>query len=318
MDLLIQRCFDGMFNGAIYATLAIALSSIYRSTGLLNLAQGEMALFSGYSALVFVTAPGKVGVSFSLAGTTLASKYLPGHPWPIAIGILAAMIVGAVLGVLVQKLVMRPRILKSSLAQINITIGLLLLINGLIVWIWRDSTRAFPSPFPNEFDDFIGIAGARLRYTTLGVWFVLFAVIGLLGLLLTRTKLGLAFRAITSNESSAALVGVNVDRTIAIGWAIASAIGALAACLVAGALVVEPTLMIRLLIFAFAAATIGGLDSPAGAIAGGLIVGLSQSLIPGYLGVPSELSLLPAVGAMTLVLLIRPYGLFGRKSIARV
>ena len=133
------------------------------------------------------------------------------------------------------------------------------------------SPRRVKSPFPTGKDDYFGIFGARLRYTTVGVWATLLVVLVLLSLLIQNTKTGLAFRAITSNREGAALVGVPVSRTLTVGWAIASAIGALAAALVGGAITLNPLTMLNLLIYALAAATIGGLDSPRGAIAGGLI-----------------------------------------------
>lgn len=310
MDLLLQRCFDGMFNGAIYASLAIAVVMIFRSTGLLNFAQGEMAMMSGYVALVLLSSGG-------VAGTGIAA-WLPGHPWPITIAIIGAVIFGFALGAAVERFVMRPLEGRSALSQVNVTIGLLILLNGLTLQIWGSNGRFFPSPFPAGIDDYISIGGARLRLTTLGVWLVLIAVIIVLGALLRLTRTGLAFRAISSNREAASLVGVPIGRTLTIGWGIASGIGALAASLVGGAIILEPLTMMKMLIYALAAATIGGLDSPKGAIVGGLIVGLAQSLVPGYLGVPTELSLLPPLGAMILILVIRPHGLFGTRPIARV
>ncbi len=313
MELFVQRCFDGMFNGAIYASLAVALVMIFRATGLLNFAQGEMAMMCGYIALVFLSSSDS-----GIAGTQSIGSLLPGHPWPTWLAITGAVLVGFALGALVEELLMRPLGDGSPLAQVNVTIGLLVLLNGLVLQIWGPFGRSFPSPFPSGMNDHFLIAGARLRYTTLGVWAVLLVVIVALGVLLRYTKTGLAFRAITSNRDSAELVGVRVRRSLMLGWGIAAGIGALAASLVGGAIVLEPLTMMKMLIYALAAATIGGLDSPRGAIFGGLIVGLSQSLVPGYLGVPSELSLLPPLVAMVLVLLFRPHGLFGTVPVERV
>ena len=142
-------------------------------------------------------------------------------------------------------------------------------------------------------------------------------VLGLLGAFLHRSKAGLAFRAITANRDSAQLVGINVGRTLMIGWAVAAGLGALAATLVADAVLLEPNMMLRLLIYSFAA-TIGGLDSPGGAVIGALIVGLTQTLVPGYTPVPTELSMLPPLLAMLAVLLVKPTGLFGSRRVERV
>ena len=318
MELLVQRCFDGMFTGAIYASLALAIVMIYRSTGLLNFAQGEMGLMGGYVTLTLLSPTGAVGVSLPIAGTAFASRCIPLHPWPAWAAIVGAVAFGALLGAVVERFIMRPLTGRSTLSQVNVTIGLLILINGIVFQIWGSFSRKVKSPFPNEAADYVGILGARLRYTTVGVWATLIVIIVLLTLLIQKTKTGLAFRAITSNREGAALVGVPVNRTLTIGWAIASAIGALAASLVGGAITLSPVLMLNLLIYALAAATIGGLDSPRGAIAGGLIIGLTQSLSPPYLGIPTELTLLPPLAAMVLALVVRPHGLFGTVPVNRV
>lgn len=318
MELFLQRCFDGMFTGAIYASLALAIVMIFRSTGLLNFAQGEMGLMGGFVALTLMSPAGSSGIGIPIAGTALASTWIPFHPWPSWAAILAAVAFGALLGSVVERFIMRPLTGKSTLSQVNVTIGLLILINGIVFQVWGSFSRRVESPFPNGKDDFFGLFGARLRYTTVGVWATLIVVIILLNLLIQKTKTGLAFRAITSNREGAALVGVKVNRTQTIGWAIAAAIGALAASLVGGAITLNPLTMLNMLIYALAAATIGGLDSPKGAIAGGLIIGLTQSLAPPYLGIPTELTLLPPLAAMVLFLIVRPHGLFGTVPVNRV
>jgi len=318
MELLLQRCFDGMFTGAIYASLAVAIVMIFRSTGLLNFAQGEMGLVGGYVALTLLSPAGTTGIGIPIAGTSLASRFIPGHPWPSWLAIIGAVLFGALLGAVIERFLMRPLEGRSALSQVNVTIGLLILLNGIVFQIWGSFRRPLESPFPNEPRDFILIFGARLRYTTVGVWAVLIVVILALGFLVQNTKTGLAFRAITSNREGAALVGVPIGRTLTLGWAIAAGIGALAASLIGGAITLDPTTMLNMLIYAFAAATIGGLDSPVGAIVGGLIVGLTQSLAPPYLGIPTELTLLPPLGAMILTLAVRPHGLFGTVPVSRV
>lgn len=318
MELFVQRCFDGMFTGAIYASLALAIVMIYRSTGLLNFAQGEMGLIGGYVALTLLSPAGASGIGIPIAGTAFAGRWVPGHPWPPWLAIIGAVVFGALLGAVIERFIMRPLSDRSTLSQVNVTIGLLIFFNGLAFQVWGPFARRVPSPFPNGSNDFIPLFGARLRYTTVGVWAVLLTVIVLLGLLIQRTKTGLAFRAITSNREAAALVGIPIGRTLTVGWAIASAIGALAAALVGGAVALSPTTMLNLLIYALAAATIGGLDSPRGAIAGGLIIGLTQSLAPPYLNIPTELTLLPPLGAMIIFLAVRPHGLFGTVPVSRV
>ncbi|MEM8922051.1 MAG: branched-chain amino acid ABC transporter permease [Actinomycetota bacterium] len=315
MELLLQRIFDALFNGAIYASLAVALVMIYRATGLLNFAQGELATFSAYVGFLLLSPTGA-----ALTGAGIVRFLLPGLPWPVPLAILGAVVFGATVGALAERLLIRPLEGRPDVSVVNITIGLLITVNALTVQFWGTSARRFPSPFPNAPGDYVPVAGARLRFEALGVWMVLLVLLAVLGLLLHRTKAGLAFRAITGNRSSAQLCGIRVGRTLMLGWAVAAGIGALAAALVADAVLLEPLMMIRLLIFSFAAATIGGLDSPLGALVGGLIVALTQTLIPGYLPsiVPSELSLLPPLLVMAAVLLVRPTGLFGTQRVERV
>ena len=313
MELLLQRIFDALFNGAIYASLAIALVTIYRATGLLNFAQGELATFSGYVGFLLLT-PSTAGI----AGAGLVGL-LPGLPWPVPLAIAGAVVFGTVAGALTERLLIRPLEGRPDISVVNVTIGLLIAINALTVQFWGTRPRQFPSPFPSEVDDFLTIAGARLRYESIGVWLTLLALLLLLGLFLHRTKIGLAFRGITGNRSSAQLCGISVGRTLMFGWAIAAAIGALAATLVADIILLEPFMMIRLLIFSFAAATIGGLDSPLGALVGGVVVAMAQTLVPGYVPfISTDLSLLPPLVVMGIVLLVQPTGLFGTKRVERV
>ncbi|MGF1600057.1 MAG: branched-chain amino acid ABC transporter permease [Acidimicrobiales bacterium] len=313
MDLLLQRIFDAMFNGAIYASLALALVMIYRATGLLNFAQGELATFSAYVGFLLVSPAGA-----AITGAGLVSV-LPGLPWPVPLAIVGAVAFGTAVGALTERLLLRPLEGKPDLSVVNVTIGLLIAVNALTVEFWGVQPRPFPSPFPSEPGDYLSVGGARLRFESLGVWLTLLVLLAVLGLFLHRTKLGLSFRAITANRASAELCGIRVGRTLMVGWAAAAGIGALAATLVADAVLLEPFMMIRLLIFSFAAATIGGLDSPKGALVGGIIVAMTQTLVPGYLPVIStELSLLPPLLVMAAVLLIRPTGLFGTQRVERV
>ncbi len=314
MELFLQRIFDASFNGAIYASLALALVMIYRATGLLNFAQGELATFSAYVGFLLLTPPGAAITGLSLVGI------LPGLPWPVPFAIVGAVLFGAGVGALTERLLIRPLEGRPDLSVVNITIGLLITVNALTVEFWGTSARRFPSPFPNAPDDYVPVGGARLRYEALGVWLVLLVMLVILALLLHRTKVGLAFRAITGNRESAELCGVRVGRTLMLGWAVAAGLGALAAALVADAVLLEPFMMIRLLIFSFAAATIGGLDSPLGALVGGVVVAMTQTLIPGYFSsiISTELSLLPPLLVMAGVLLVRPTGLFGTRRVERV
>jgi branched-chain amino acid transport system permease protein len=240
-------------------------------------------------------------------------------PFPIPLAIIGAVIFGMAGGAVTERALIRPLGRAPDLALVNITIGILLATNSLMAQWWGTGPRMFPAVFPSGAGQNFTILGARLRYSTIGVWAVLLAVLVLLVLLLRHTRTGLAFRAVSISRSSAELVGVRVGPTLMYGWALASGFGALAACLSANSVLLEPNMMLRVLVYAFAAATLGGLDSPKGALVGGLIIGLSQTLIPAYVPfIGFELSVLPALIAMVAILLVRPAGLYGTKRIERV
>jgi branched-chain amino acid transport system permease protein len=313
VELFLQRIFDALFNGAIYASVAIALVMIYRATGLLNFAQGELATFSAYGGYLLLSPERGALVGAGLVG------WLPGLPWPVPLAIVGAVLLGIVAGAVTERVLVRPLEGRAELSVVNVTIGLLIALNALTVELWGTIPRLFPSPFPSEPGDFAAVGGARLRYETIGVWLTLLLLLAVLGLVLHRTRIGLAFRAVTANRASAELCGVRVGRTMMLGWAAAAGLGALAATLVADAVLLEPFMMIRLLIYSFAAATIGGLDSPLGALVGGLVVALAQTLVPGYVPfISNDLSLLPVLLVMALVLVVRPTGLFGERRVVRV
>mgnify|MGYP001303548377 CR=1 FL=1 len=311
--LLLQRIFDALFNSAIYSSLALALVIIFRSTGLLNFAQGEMATFTAYIAFVLLSGPQPRLTGGGLAGL------VPGVPFPIPLAIIGAVVCGMVGGAVTERALIRPLARAPDLALVNVTIGVLLATNSLMGQWWGTGPRMFPAVFPSGAGQNFTILGARLRYSTIGVWAVLLAVLLLLILLLRHTRTGLAFRAVSISHANAELVGVRVGQTLMYGWALASGFGALAACLSANSVLLEPNMMLRVLVYAFAAATLGGLDSPKGALIGGLIIGLSQTLIPAYVPfIGFELSVLPALVAMVAILLVRPAGLYGTKRIERV
>ena len=312
LALLLQRIFDALFNSAIYSSLALALVIIFRSTGLLNFAQGEMATFSAYVAFVLLA-----GAAPGVTGGGLASWIGAPLVTPVAIG--AAVVIGIAAGAATERVLIRPLRNAPELALVNVTIGILLALNSLMGQWWGTGPRVFPPFFPSSPGDHFDIAGARLRFSTVGAWLVLFALLTLLALLLRYTKSGLAFRAVSIDPESAALNGIRVGPTLMYGWALAAGLGAIAANMSANSVLLEPTMMVRVLVYAFAAATLGGLDSPKGALVGGVVIGLSQTLIPAYVPfIGFELSVLPALVAMVVVLIVRPAGLFGTQRIERV
>ena len=272
-----------------------------------------MATFTAYIAFILLSGPQPRLTGGGLAGL------VPGVPFSIPLAVIGAVICGMVVGAMTERVLIRPLGRAPDLVLVNVTIGLLLVTNSLMAQWWGTGPRIFPAIFPSGAGQNFTILGARLRYSTVGVWVILLAVLVLLIVLLRHTRTGLAFRAVSISPSSAELVGVRVGTTLMYGWALASGFGALAACLSANSVLLEPNMMLRVLVYAFAAATLGGLDSPKGALIGGLIIGLSQTLIPAYVPfIGFELSVLPALLAMVAILLVRPAGLYGTKRIERV
>ena len=302
MSLFLQRSFDSLSNGSAYAALAVAISMVFRSTGVLNLAQGQMAMLSTYIAVVFASISGP-----SVAFSGIVDDF--GTPWPPAFAILAAVILSALLGAGVERVVIRP-LGDNPVAAIGATLGLFLLIDAFVREHWGGRTRFLDSPFPSQVEDRFNIGGARLWHDTLGITVTMIGALILLALVQKRTRLGLAFRAVTSNRQSSALVGIRVDRVVMIGWALASAVGALAGGLIAGQINVRPDMMGRLLIFSLAAATLGGLKSPATAFVGGYLFAFAETMMGGYVSfIDSQVTLVWALATLIVLLSIRPSGL---------
>jgi len=297
VELFLARLFDGLSAGATYAVIAVALVLIYKATTLINFAQGELAMLGSF--VVYV-----IAVEQDL---------------PIWLSVVIAMFVTALLAAGIERTLIRPFDPADHLPLVIITLGLFLVINAVAGMVWGFDPRNFPRMFPEGDAWTMGIA--RLRWYTVGTLATVLILLVLLTLLLKRTKVGLAFRAVSSNLESAGLVGVRAGPTLQFGWMLATAVGTLA-----GALFVadpfrqlDPTWAQRVLIFSAAAAVLGGLDSLWGALVGGIILGMVESLVVGYIDfIPSQMGLATAVLAIIVVLLIRPNGLFGSKAVERV
>lgn len=310
MELFLQRCFDGLANGAIYASLAVALSMVYRGSGVLNLAQGELAMFGAHIAAVLATPPIP-----GLFGGGIASAL--GAPLPIAVAIPLAAVLTAPIGVLIERFAIRP-VDRSDLVQVvGVTLAVFLALNVLARELWGRTFR-IDSPFPSGSGDRILIGGARLRWETIGIVATMIGLVALLGLIQRRTKLGLAFRAVSSNPASAELAGIQVGRVVSTAWAIAAGLGAIAGGLVGTLIGVSSSMMIRILVLALAAAVVGGLPRPGAALVAGLALGIGEALLIGYIDImSSNLAVVWALGVMVLVLLVRPEGLAPGRTLSR-
>ncbi|MGY9074027.1 MAG: branched-chain amino acid ABC transporter permease [Acidimicrobiales bacterium] len=309
MSLFLQRCFDSLANGSVYAGLAVALSMVFRSTGVLNLAQGQMATVSAYIAYLFASEPGPQ-TSF----TNWVDDF--GTPWPPWAAILVAVIISTFIGAGLERVVIRPLGTDDPLPTIGATLGLFLLLDAFVRKYWFSQQRFLGSPFPDGADDRFNIGGARLWFDTLGITLTMIGALAVLAFVQRRSKLGLAFRAVTSNRLGSELVGIKVGRVVMIGWGIAAGIGALGGGLIAGEINVRPDMMSRLLIFGLAAATLGGLKSPALAFAGGYLFAFTETMMAGYVGfIDSQVTLVWALGVVIVVLSIRPSGLLPAQSL---
>jgi branched-chain amino acid transport system permease protein len=286
---LLQQIASGIAMGGIYACLGLALVMIYQSTHHINFAQGEMAMFSTFIAFLLL----KAGLPYWLAA-------------------LATLAFGFVAGMLIERLVLRPLGDVPELSVIVVFIGLFIGINSLAGWIFGHQLEPFPSPFPSKAFGTTLVSGHELG--TIGV---VLAVMGALYAFLSFTKVGLAMRASAENPVSSRLSGIPVSLMLALGWGLSSLIGAVAGLMVAPVVFLEPNMMGGVLIYAFAAALLGGIDNPWGAVAGGLIVGVVENLAGTYI-VGTELKLTLALLVIVGVLLVRPSGIFGRKLVVRV
>lgn len=289
-----QQVVAGLGSGAIYAALALALVLIHRATGVINFAQGEMAMFTTYVAW------------------TLTAN----HGWSYWPAFAATLVFAFVLGVGIQRVVINPVANASVLIVVIMTIGLLLTFNGLAGLIWSSEVRAFPSPFPNET---WSIGGVAISQQDVGTFGVVIALVLLVWAFFQFTKIGLALRASALNPGASRLVGVRVGWMLAIGWGLAAMLGAVAGMLAAPTVFLDPNMMQAILIYAFAAAVLGGIDSPFGAVAGGLLLGVGLNLIGAYVDfVGADLRLPVALLIILVVLLVRPAGLFGKPVTRRV
>ena len=297
MELFLARIFDGLAAGATYAAVALALVLIYKATTLINFAQGELALLGGFFTYVFAVEQGM----------------------NIVLAVFLAMVLTALLGAGIERVLIRPFDPYDHLPLVIITLGLFLMIGAAAGIVWGFDPRSFPEVFPEGNLYSFGIA--NLRWYTVGTLVTVLVTLGLLTLLLNKTKIGLAFRAVSSNLESAESVGVRVGPTLQFGWALACVIGTLAAVLFLADPFrqLDPLFMQRVLIFAAAAAVLGGLDSIWGALVGGLGVGMVENIFVGYIDwIPAELGLATAVLLIIGVLLWRPAGLFGSRTVQRV
>ncbi len=293
MANFIQQVVSGLASGGIYGSLALALVLIHRSTGVLNFAQGELATLSAF-------------ICWSLID----------HGWAFWPAFGATIVLSFLGGAAIQQMLIRPIQDGPVLGVVILTIGLLIAVNGLMTWIWGGAAKQFAGPFSTAP---INVGGVAFSKQDIGVIVISLVSVLLIWLLFARTKLGLGLRAAAVNPAEARLTGVRVPMMLAVGWGLAAVLGAVAGVLAAPSLFLEPNMMQTVLLYAFAAAVLGGMDSPIGAVIGGLVLGVLLNLVGTYVHwVGGELRLAVALAVILGVLIVRPAGLFGHTAVRRV
>ena len=290
MELFLQQAISGLANGAIYASIALAVVMIYLAIDHFNFAQGEMAMFSTYIAWSLMDAGLPYWAAFFL---TIAVSFAG--------------------GLAIERIVFAPLRNAPVLSHIIVFLGLFLIFNSLAGWLWDFTIKPFPSPFPDaSLGGLISLHEAGMIALTLVMLLLLYGFFRF-------TRLGLAMRAAAQNPESARLVGIRVGWMQALGWGMAAAVGAVAGMLIAPIVFLDPNMMLGILIYGFAGAVVGGLSSPGGAVVGGFLVGLVENLVGAYVEfIGSELKLSVALLIIVIVLLIKPSGLFGATVVRRV
>lgn len=290
MNAFLHQLLAGLATGGIYASVALALVMIYQATHHINFAQGEMAMFSTF-------------IAWSLLQAGL----------PYWATFIATVGLSFVLAAVVEFTVIRPMHDKPALSVVVVFIGLLVIFHSLAGWLFGYTIKQFPSPFPQD----AWFSSTLMSAHEVGAIGVTLVVLALLFAFFRFTPLGLAMRAAAQNAASSRLVGINVGRMLMLGWGLAGAIGAVAGMMVAPVVFLDPHMMTGVLLYAFAGALIGGIDSPLGAVLGGFIVGVLENLIGTYV-VGTEIKLSVALVLIVGVLIVKPSGLLGRKLVTRV
>ncbi|WP_347059079.1 branched-chain amino acid ABC transporter permease [Blastococcus sp. HT6-30] len=293
MDYFVNVTLTGLTQGMIYSAFALALVLIWRSTRIVNFAQGSMAAATTFIALALIQA----GASYWVA-------------------LIAALASGFVLGAIVERVIIRPVEGGPELNAVIVTLGLFVAIQASIAIIFGSSFQSFPTPFGVRGFE-VGDTTIPLTPTSLYVIGSVLIVMALLVALFRFTRVGLAMRASAFSQEVARLLGVKVGGMLTLGWGLAAVVGSLSGLLIAGGTFVWPAYMDALIVFGFVAAIIGGLDSPVGAIVGGLILGLALSYVSGYAPRGSALVNISALVILIVVLLVRPGGLFSSTTARR-
>jgi branched-chain amino acid transport system permease protein len=290
MEGFVHQVMSGLATGGVYASLALALVMIYQATHLVNFAQGELAMFSTYCAWALISA---------------------GFPYWAAF--LLTLFGSVALGMLIERAIIRPMRDAPVLSVVTVFIALVLVFNSLAGFLFGTTIQTFPSPFAevSAFDN------GFMSPHEVGVMLVTLVLVAALYVFFRFTTLGLAMRAVAVNPQSSRLCGVRVGLMLALGWGLAAALGAVSGMMIAPVVFLEPNMMSGVLLYAMAAALLGGIDSPVGAVLGGFIVGVLENVVGAYL-IGTELKLSVALLLIVMVLIVKPSGLLGKAVVTRV
>lgn len=294
MGTFFQLLIAGIETGSFYALVALAIVLIYQSTGLKNLAQGEMAMFSAY-------------IAWQL------------WAWGLGIWLAAilAIFLSFLIGMGVQRIIIRPVQGAPLLTVVIVTLGLFLGFNSLAGFIWGYLVKGFPGLFPGSAWQIT--SSIRISAAAAGGFAVLLVLAGLLFVMFRLTKIGLAMRAVAYNVETSKLVGVKVNQVLMLGWGLAAALGAAGGIIAAPKLFLDPFMMFGVLIYAIAAAAFGGFDSPLGAVIAGLTIGVLENMAGFYIGfIGTDLKIIVPLILILVTLIFRPQGLLGHKIVVRV
>jgi branched-chain amino acid transport system permease protein len=289
MNAFLSQVMAGLATGGIYASLALALVMIYRSTHHVNFAQGEMAMFSTFIASLLLQAG-----------------------WPYWAAFFATVAIAFVMGAAIEVTLIRRLRHAPVLAIVVVFVALLVILHSLAGWLFGYAIQSFPSPFGEA-----KVAGGLLSPHQLGAIGITLLMLALVYVFFRYSPLGLQMRATAENPVSSQLVGVRVSRMLALGWGLAGAIGAVAGMMIAPVVFLDVHMMSGVLLYAVAAAVLGGVSSAPGAVAGGFIVGVLENLLGTYV-VGAELKLSVALVLIIVVLVAKPSGLFGKAVVVRV
>ena len=290
MNYFIELVVSGLAVGAIYGLVAMGFAVIYKATGIVNFAQGEMGMLTAYTTWWLATMMGTGGIAT----------------------VFVAVVVGAMLGLICERLIMRPMLGEPVLSVVLVTIGLAVVLRSIVTIIWGASPHKFEVA---GADTIVSIAGIGIRVSQVGVIIALVLAVAGFWFFLGHSRFGVAMRAVAADEKTARLMGVSTARVQAVAWAAASGLAGLAGALFAVIYGLTPTVF-ELGLKAFPATVLGGFDSVLGSGFSGLIIGVLENLVGGYL--PSTLKEISGFVLILVVLMVRPFGLFGEKRIERV